>query len=376
MSTTNIFIIILLCIGAIQGMVFGFILLKSSRYNRAANLFLAILLFLLSYRLIVQVMRLFGLGYYDGWYYIMLDFSWLNGALLYFYTRAQITSKFKLQRKDWIHFIPVFIQICCSIFVRLQNLYWDGTRESLSWLGYWGYVVWMNNATIYIIASSLIVFYTYHSGKALKGAEILGEINPAKSKWISRILKAFKVYFTLVLIILLGDLLIFNITTDNDYFYFNRFYFYPFFIGLAVLIYWLGIEGFSRRNQQGPAIKKKLSPAEKIRLLEISKVLKELMVEKKLYKDQEISISSVANEMGVKSYLVSKCLNDIIEKKFNDYINEYRVKEVQQLLKNSENKKYTLLSLAMEAGFNSKSSFNRAVKKQLGITPNELKSSC
>lgn len=79
--------------------------------------------------------------------------------------------------------------------------------------------------------------------------------------------------------------------------------------------------------------------------------------------------------MGIKSYLVSKCLNEIIDKKFNDYINEYRVKEVQQLLKNAENKKYTLLSLAMEAGFNSKSSFNRAVKKQLGITPNKLKRS-
>jgi AraC-like DNA-binding protein len=46
---------------------------------------------------------------------------------------------------------------------------------------------------------------------------------------------------------------------------------------------------------------------------------------------------------------------------------------VQRLLEDPANSKYTLLSLAMDAGFNSKSSFNRAIKKQLGISPSELK---
>jgi AraC-like DNA-binding protein len=54
-------------------------------------------------------------------------------------------------------------------------------------------------------------------------------------------------------------------------------------------------------------------------------------------------------------------------------VNEYRVKEFQRLLENADNSKYTLLSLAMQAGFNSKSSFNRAVKKHLGIAPSDLK---
>ncbi|MEL7065514.1 MAG: helix-turn-helix domain-containing protein, partial [Bacteroidota bacterium] len=57
----------------------------------------------------------------------------------------------------------------------------------------------------------------------------------------------------------------------------------------------------------------------------------------------------------------------------NEYVNTWRVKEVQQLLKEPQNQKYTLLSIALEAGFNSKSSFNRAVKKHLGISPSELK---
>lgn len=375
MGITNIFIIILLCIGAIQGLVFGFILLRSKKHNKAANFFLAVLLFLLSYRLIIQVMRLFGVGYYDGWYYFMLDLSWVHGALLYFYARTQITNNFKLNRNDWIHFVPLLIQICFSLFVRLQNIYWDGTRESLTWLGYWGYVLWMNNATIYIVASSLIIFYAHYSEKMLKASNDLEQIGPVRIKWVTKILRAFKIYFAIVLVILLTDLIIYNIVTGNSYFYFERFYFYPFFIGLAVLTYWLGLEGFSRRNRQDPVKKKQLSNSEKNRLIEIAMLLEGSMAEKKLYRKQDISISLLAKELDVKSYLISKCLNEIIKKKFNDYINEFRVKEVQRLLKDSKNAKYTLLSLAMEAGFNSKSSFNRAVKKQLGITPNELKSS-
>ncbi|MEL6843323.1 MAG: AraC family transcriptional regulator, partial [Bacteroidota bacterium] len=120
-----------------------------------------------SYRLLVQILRLFGLGHYDSWYYIMLDLSWIHGALIYFYTIAQTQANFKLERKHLIHFLPVFIQISFSVFVRLQNLYWDGTRESLSWLGYYGYVLWMNNSTIYIIASSLIIIYGLKSLKLL-----------------------------------------------------------------------------------------------------------------------------------------------------------------------------------------------------------------
>jgi AraC-like DNA-binding protein len=93
----------------------------------------------------------------------------------------------------------------------------------------------------------------------------------------------------------------------------------------------------------------------------------------KLFKDQELSLNSISEQLNIKPYLISKSLSEIYNKRFNDYVNEYRVKEVQSLLQNSNNSKYTLLSIAMDAGFNSKSSFNRAVKKQLGILPSELK---
>ncbi len=373
MDLGTIVVILLLAIGSIQGLIYGFILLKSTKYNRLANKILAIILLLLSYRLSIQIMRLFGLGYYDSWYYIMIDISWVYGALIYFYTKAQTQSNYKFSRKDWIHFLPVIIQISCSVFVRLQNIYWDGTKESLSWLGYYGYVVWMNNSTIYIVASILIIVYAYKSQKLLNSVNEKYEINTTKLAWIKRIIKSFLVYFSLVLFVLLVDLVIYKSVNDGSYFYFTRFYYYPFFIGIAIITYWIGLEGFSRRNDPELTIKTIINPDDLERLKDISRKLENAMENDKLFKDQELSLNSIAEQLNIKPYLISRSLSEVYNKRFNDFVNEYRVKEVQSLLQNSNNSKYTLLSIAMDAGFNSKSSFNRAVKKQLGILPSELK---
>lgn len=373
MEISEIIIVLLLSVGLIQGIIFGFILFKSTTRNKIPNRILAVILFLLSYRLWVQIMRLFGLGYYDGWYYMMIDLSWIHGALLYFYIKAQTQPNFEFKKKDWIHALPVFIQMICSVFVRLQNLYWDGTRESLSWLGYYGYVVWMNNSTIYLIASILIIFYTYKARKLLHSIHQSLEITEAKLTWIKRIINSFLVYFSLVLLVLLSDLLIHQFTSKDSYFYFTRFYYYPFFIGIAILTYWIGLEGFSRRNEAEISVRNTIPSDELERLKMIAEKLKNAMTKDKLYRDQELSLNSLAEQLNLKAYLISKSLSMVMDKRFNDFVNEYRVKEIQLLLQDADNSKYTLLSLAMDAGFNSKSSFNRAVKKHLGISPSELK---
>jgi len=373
MEVGTIIIILILTIGAVQGIVFSLILFKSTEYNKVANRILATMLILLSYRLLVQVLRLFGLGHYDGWYYIMVDLNWIHGALIYFYTIAQIQPKFKFEKKHWIHFLPVVLQVIISVYVRLQNLYWDGTKESLSWLGYHSYVVWMNNSTIYVVASALIIVYAYQAKKVLHSIQASVEIPTIKLRWIRRIINSFLAYFTLVLIILLVDFIQFKSTGEEWYFYFTRFYYYPFFVGIAILTYWIGLEGFSRRNDPEILMKNTLNPKEHSQLQAIAKKLQEAMKTDKLYKNPELSLNSLADELELKTYLISKSLSVILNKRFNDFVNEYRVMEFQRLLKDADNSKYTLLSLAMESGFNSKSSFNRSIKKHLGLSPSDLR---
>ncbi len=373
MEISTIIIVLILGIGAFQGIVFGIILLRNNGQKKVSNQILAGILFLLSYRLTIQILRLFGLGYYDTWYYFMLDISWLTPALLYFYVKAQVLPDFKIRKKDRIHFLPVIIQIIISEFVRFQNFYWDGTRESLSWLGYWGYVVWMNNSTIYIIASILIIYYASKAQKLLNTIPPNVKFEKDHKKWLKRIVFSFKIYFSIVLFILLLDLIFYRITTEDSYFYFIRFYYYPFFIGLSGLTYWVGLEGFRRRNEIGATIKEMISDDDRKRLIEIDQILEKTMEDDKLYKNPNLSLNKTAEKLNVKPYLLSKSLSEIKKQKFNDYINKIRVDEVRRLISQPENKHYTLLALAMEAGFNSKSSFNRAVKKHLGISPNEIK---
>ncbi len=372
MEISSVLIVLILSIGLVQGLIFGIVLFKSKSPNQVSNRILGIILLLLSYRLLVQIMRLFGLGYYDTWYYFMVEMNWAYGALIYFYAKSKTQANFKFTKQDWLHFIPVAIQVCFSVFVRLQNLYWDGTRDSLSWLGYYGYVIWMNNSTIYVIASMLIILYTYRALQLFKSPR-LTRAQMLKLVWVKRIIRSFLLYFSFVLLILIADLLIHQLATGSSYYYFTRFYYYPFFVGIAGLTYWIGLEGFSRRNEPTISTPQPSIAQDLEKLRSISTQLKLAMEEEKLYKNPNLSLNSLANHLGIKPYLISKSLSEVYGKRFNDYINEYRVKEVQTLLQDPSNARYTLLSLAMDAGFNSKSSFNRAVKKHLGITPNQLK---
>lgn len=368
MKPVEIILSILLSIGAIQGIVYGFILWKNQNSNKIAHKFLAVILWFFAYRLLVEVLKLFGIGYYDTWYHILLEYNWIYGALIYFFAKAYVTPHFKLNlKKDWIHFIPVIIEFTWSNFIKSQNFFWDGTRESLSWLGYWGYVVWMQYPTQYIVSALLIIFYILKSEKLLATTQPEPyQIITKNTIWIRRVLKLMKLYSIVIIVVVIVDFLFFDYA-------FNRSYHYPIFIGMAIITYWLGIEGFNKKDKQVIKIKTVLDPKEKLQLEEIASKLKLLMDKEKAYKNPDITLSILSEQLGVKSYLTTKCLNSIFQKKFNDFINEYRIEELKKLLNDPKNNNYTLLSLAFEAGFNSKASFNRAVKKLTGKSPSALK---
>lgn len=372
MSTLTTVLAIILCIGLTQGVVFAAILWNKSDEGRIANKYKAILLLVLSYGLLNQVMRLFGIGYYDWWYHITLDLNWSYGPLLFLYVKAQVTPSFKFTKTDRWVLLPILIQVICSIYVRSQNFFWDGTRESLTWLGYYGYAYWRNYSTVPIIASILIIFFSNKSLKLLKSVD-KKEADQKNFKWVQNLVRAFGIYYVAVLIILVVDLIVYTTTVSIDYYYFTRFYFYPFFIGTAILIYWLGISNVIRSDQRVMKPRKQLSDEEREPLEKLAKQLDVIMKEEKLFKDPELTLSTLAEKLEVKAYLLTKTLNELLHRSFTDYVNEFRVNELEQLIKNPVNDKYTLLSLAFDAGFNSKSSFNRAVKKHLGISPSELK---
>jgi AraC-like DNA-binding protein len=91
----------------------------------------------------------------------------------------------------------------------------------------------------------------------------------------------------------------------------------------------------------------------------------------KPYINPKLTLNELADSLNMNAYILSKVINDGFNKNFFDFINSYRIDEFKQLLQTSKYQNYTLLSIAFEVGFNSKTAFNRSFKKLTNKTPSE-----
>ncbi|WP_341841456.1 helix-turn-helix domain-containing protein [Chitinophaga caseinilytica] len=107
-------------------------------------------------------------------------------------------------------------------------------------------------------------------------------------------------------------------------------------------------------------------------LSKIHQQLTGLMESEKLFTDPELNLDDLAARLSVSSNALSQVINSLEQRNFYDYINDLRVREFKRLAVLPENSRLTLLSIAYEAGFNSKTSFNRNFKKATGISPREF----
>lgn len=97
--------------------------------------------------------------------------------------------------------------------------------------------------------------------------------------------------------------------------------------------------------------------------------IEELMREKKLYRDPELTLTALSDDLGVKTYQLTEFLNDHLRTGFYGYVNRYRIEEAVALL--NENPEQDILSICYFVGFNSKSSFNDSFRKITGKTPSQ-----
>lgn len=97
-----------------------------------------------------------------------------------------------------------------------------------------------------------------------------------------------------------------------------------------------------------------------------------LMNDQKLYMDPEINLNHIAKLLDVHPNVLSQTINSVENKNFYDYINRHRIEEFKRIVILPENKKFTILTLAFECGFNSKTSFNRNFKRYTGCSPREF----
>jgi AraC-like DNA-binding protein len=102
--------------------------------------------------------------------------------------------------------------------------------------------------------------------------------------------------------------------------------------------------------------------------MEISK-LAYYMETQKPYTNPKLTLVELAQSLKMPPYLLSKVINNGFGKNFFDFINSYRIEEFKKRVEDPQFKNYTLLSIAFDVGFNSKTAFNRSFKKITSQTP-------
>ena len=101
--------------------------------------------------------------------------------------------------------------------------------------------------------------------------------------------------------------------------------------------------------------------------------LNSLMATEKIYTSPDITLSSIAERISISRHLLSMILNEVVKMNFYDFINSYRIEEIKLSLLDEDKRDSSILELAFDAGFNSKSTFNAVFKKQTGMTPSQFR---
>ncbi|MBE8168631.1 MAG: helix-turn-helix transcriptional regulator [Shewanella sp.] len=106
---------------------------------------------------------------------------------------------------------------------------------------------------------------------------------------------------------------------------------------------------------------------------ELNRVLQAMEFEK-LYQQEGLTIADLARYVSIYEYKLRQMINgEMNYRNFNDFLNYYRIKEVSEKLSQTQRNQIPILTMALESGFRSLSSFNKAFKATHGITPSEFR---
>lgn len=108
---------------------------------------------------------------------------------------------------------------------------------------------------------------------------------------------------------------------------------------------------------------------------EKSRRLKEAVAANRFYEDAELTLTRLAVKLNIHPHELSRIINVGLEKKFSDFINEFRVREVARKMQDGAYNRLTLTGIGYESGFNSERTFHRVFKEMTGKTPLEYKNS-
>ncbi|QTE22326.1 helix-turn-helix domain-containing protein [Polaribacter cellanae] len=375
MSVKEIFNLFLL-ISALHGFLFCFVMLFSKNGREKSMLFINLLVLTISLNNIQSwilakdfFIEYFFLDYiHIPWHFLIAPFFYM---FLINYLEIEKRSKNLLKIV-----LPIFILII-TIRISFVSFFSDRNTKDIAYL----FEKYTSIEEIFSLIISLIIFgYSFKilSKKKKLFTKILSYDN---LKWIYA-------SFKLGLLTYIFWIIALAITVALNFKEFIYSY-YPLRVLTTILIYWIGYQALLqlRLLKERKDLRKQLNftlIAEENNIIEEEKdfdkklvfdKIQNLIQEKKLFIEPKLNADFLANEVNISSYKLSTLIKLFTDKNFNDYINEFRIDLAKELLAHPEYKNYTITSIGLESGFNSKSSFYSTFKKHTGVTPAQYQKS-
>lgn len=294
------------------------------------------------------------------------------GPLIWFYVQAGTDSSFSFTRKHYIHFYPVLIDLIPYIMVftadiaLLTGVASPQQRLSISdfvdsWNVYADIPRWLS-----------VTIYCWLSFQYIRQRKEQHQMPDDTARWLNQFLLLFLVFQTIWFLYLV--LYIIPATRQP---LLNAVGWYPVFVPLAVLIYWLGLKGYLVNNRltTGQQNNKPASPASRLPDTSAEAFilrLQQAMEAGQLYLDPSLTVNSLARQVGIPAKTVSAVLNQHLDKSFSTFVNEYRVAAFKRRVLQEDTSHLTIPGIAMECGFSSSATFQRIFKQLTGATPSQF----
>lgn len=307
--------------------------------------------------------------------------GFILGPLIYCYSKTLMEKEFQLKRKHLYHlflfgFFWIFFTVPYTINLFLKEAYFEYVQMVLDILG----------DTINLFESLAIFVYLILCYRLWKRHQQVTKKEFADLEYKD-------LYWLRNMMIGLGGVLFFDmmvIIYESTFGTFSWNSGYLTIVAIVILLIYLTIYGIRQTRVLVPDF-----------LLEVSEVSEELIQENRqayhltniskeeiailqnkvshslkkdrVYLEEELTLSSWANSLGISAKKLSELLNLHMGITFYDLINQYRVDEVKNKIKSTEFEHLTLLAIAYESGFRSKTSFNRVFKQIEGCSPSQYK---
>ena len=359
---------VVLAMAIINAGFFSAGLLWFSSRNRQANRFLAGLMAAISCWQIDGFFRVSGLyGQNASLYFLPIFYSFAFGPLIYFYAKSLTNSAFRFERNHWLHFLPVAVQAALYVFLSthsyaFRNWFWANVHYPLTYsIEFDG--TWLSLLVYLVLSLRLLRKY----GRYVQ--ENFSETSQLTLRWLRVLL--------VILAVVCGQWAVELVLRDV----FHSFYQYDhsyWLLGFFLIA--LGVAGLQQGNLATVQFRDESTtsaPATPIKAVadvspeHVERVRRAMDIDR-LYLNPTLTLSELAQHIALNPKVVSQVINAGIGQSFTDFVNDYRVVEVKQRLRTNDVARLTLLGIALESGFNSKTTFNRIFRQRTGQSPSEF----